>query len=74
MEVLICIKPTKTLTKGDMYTGIPVRKSKPNDDYNGRWCTNWEECEAEECTSFKVKDDVDIIRHISKKRFTIHAG
>lgn len=71
LYTITCIKPTKTTTKGNLYLGISVRKSKPTNDYNGQWTTNWEDCKIKECTSFKIQDDINIIRYLSRKRFKI---
>jgi hypothetical protein len=64
-----CFEPTKTLTKNKVYKGIPVRKNKPDGSFNGSWTTKWKSCTQKQSTSYKVIDDVGIVRYISKKRF-----
>ena len=68
---ILCTDPTKTLTFDQYYDGLPVKKSRSDKSYSGQWTTPWELCHVDDCTSFKIKDDINIIRHISKKRFSI---
>ena len=66
---ILCTNPTKTLTFGNTYIGIPVNKGDSDGSYNGRWTRAWTECPTSECTSYKIQDDLDITRYVSKKRF-----
>lgn len=70
ITVLLCKNPTKTLTKDKTYTGIPVKKDE-HPFYNTQYGRQWEECKLEQCTSFKISDDIGITRYISKKRFKV---
>lgn len=67
---IICLKPTKTLTKNKEYLGAPVRKTDSDGSYNGAWTTSWMDCDITTCTSFRVQDDLNITRYISNKRFS----
>jgi hypothetical protein len=69
MTKLVCKHPTKTLLKGGVYKGIPIRKSKPDGSYNGRYTTRWVPCSQKDATSFEVVDSLGIIRRVSRKRF-----
>ena len=68
---MICIKPTKTLTKNKEYFGTPVKKERGSYSYNSAYTGKWKECSEEQCTSYKVEDDIGIDRYISKKRFKL---
>jgi hypothetical protein len=66
-----CIKPTKTLTLDMTYDLVGVCKGREDGSYNGQWTRQWEVCEHKIATSYRVKDDVGIIRYISRKRFAV---
>lgn len=68
---LLCENPTKTITKGIVYPGIPVKKDEPLSQYNGSYTTSWVTCSVKDCTSFQILDDNGIVRRISRKRFKI---
>ena len=69
---LICITPTKTLTKGASYKGTPIKKGNSDGSYNGTYTTQWVPCAITDCTSFELYDDIGIVRRISIIRFNIN--
>ena len=68
---LRCVNPTKTITKWKTYTGYPAKKGDDDGSYNGMWTRGWEYCESSKATSYKVVDDIGIVRYFAKRRFEI---
>ncbi|MBV1928763.1 MAG: hypothetical protein KUG81_04550 [Gammaproteobacteria bacterium] len=66
---LKCLDPTKTITRGLIYHGTPVKKVVVC-KHTGH--APWVECSKEEATSYQVQDKYNITRRISVKRFKVY--